>query len=501
MNHQKKWLPRIFFFTLLFSFSLTCFSAPYQPPEIPKQISPDEDIEAVAKISRGVQKIARGASSAIVFVSITKPIEDQGQLMFDPFRFFFGPDSPFSAPPGQPNANPNRQMRPRQKIMGIGSGFILDLAKGYIITNNHVVEGADEIHLRVATGKDFVGKVVGTDPNTDIAVVQIKDQNFPKDNLSQLYFGDSDAIQAGDFVLALGAPFGLEATVTFGVISATKRGPLEITKIGNFIQTDAAINPGNSGGPLLNMYGQVIGVNTAIFSQSGSYSGVGLAVPSSLVRTIATELINKGKVERGYMGAQLTDVSPEVAKELKVPEGVGGALVSHVIKGEPADKAGLRPGDIIAAVNGKSVKSASDVVNEVGLLKPNTNVALTIYRDGKKNSITVQIKSYVAQNKSAGQATSVPAVAENLGMLLEKITPELTEKFNLESKQGTVVAQVIYGSLAAQAGIRPGDAILDCNNKRVQNPGDVASCIKNSKQTLFRIERTGQYFYLTIRRD
>ena len=477
----------------LFSNAWRCSA--YEIPSAPPAKSDDPDILELQKISNGIDKIAAGASRAIVLVSTTKQIASGPPELMDPFRFFFGPDFPFSSPQGPSDQQPDNGQGMKQTVVGIGSGFFFDLDKRYILTNNHVIEGADKIHIKVAPGQTYTGKVLGSDANTDIAVIQIDDKNFSKDSLAALVLGNSDDIKSGDLVIALGAPFGLEASVTFGVISATKRGPLEIAKIGNFIQTDAAINPGNSGGPLINIYGQVIGLNTAIFSQSGTYAGVGLAVPSNLARQIAQELLNKGKVERGYLGVQITEADTDVIKDLGVPEGITGALVSNVMKDSPAAKAGVEAGDVIIAIDGKPVKSSGDIVNEIGLMKPGTTTKMTLYRGKKKQEITVKIANYnenVAQKEKAGGAEL------SFGMVLEPVSSSLAHRYNFESKVGAVVAKVDRRGAAAQAGIRPGDVILNCNDKIIDNPDDFKNCIKDKKRILLRLERSHQFFFVII---
>ncbi|NDA64023.1 MAG: hypothetical protein EBX50_18650, partial [Chitinophagia bacterium] len=264
----------------------------------------DENIVALQKISKGVSTVAKHAEKAVVFVSVYKTVRGLPPGMIDPFEFFFGN-------PGMPRRGEPKQQRREE---GLGSGFIIDLNQGYIMTNNHVVQDADEIQLKFPNGDTHEAKIVGRDPNTDIAIVQIKERSFNKNGLSQLVLGNSDDVDVGDFAVAVGAPYGLEASVSFGIISAIGRGSLSITQMGNFIQTDAAINPGNSGGPLLNATGQVIGVNTAIYSRSGGYNGIGFAVPSNLARRIAEQLIGGGKVTRGYIGVGLQPIDSELQK-------------------------------------------------------------------------------------------------------------------------------------------------------------------------------------------
>ena len=356
-----------------------------------------KDIRAMQQISRGVADIAENANKAIVFLSVYKTVQGVPPGMVDPFEFFFGPRNR-RAPQGQPPNQPSERRRG-----GVGSGFFIDLDKGYILTNNHVVASADEIQLKLANGKTYPGKIVGRDKNTDVAVVQVK-EDFPRDGLAQLPLGNSDRIKVGDFVVALGAPFGLEASLSFGVISALGRGSLDITKIGNFIQTDAAINPGNSGGPLLNMSGHVIGVNTAIYSRSGGYNGIGFAVPANMVRDVAEQLINDGFVRRGYLGVYLQPIDDELHEGLGLPNNVRGTLISKISKDGPADRAGLEPGDVITEVDGQSVKESSDVVNTVGLKKPKSRLDLKIFRDGKER----KIKVVIGEHPDDGEPTAKP---------------------------------------------------------------------------------------------
>lgn len=474
-------------------------SAGYQLPAASTDGRPSNDAD-LQKISETLSSVAERSRKALVLVSITKPVQGVPPEFMDPFRFFFGPNSPFNfEQPGPRDGRPN-QPRQRQRSLpkeqGIGSGTIVDIEKGYILTNNHVVEGADDIHVKTASGQVFAAKVVGRDPNTDIAVVQIKDKDFAN-GVTALTLGDSDAMKIGNLVLALGAPFGLETSVTFGVVSATGRGPLEIAKMGNFIQTDAAINPGNSGGPLLNMQGQVIGVNTAIYSGSGSYAGVGFAVPSNLARTIAQELINHGKIDRGYIGAQLSPLNPDIAKDLGLPLAKGGALISNVVKGGPAEKAGIQPSDVVTAIEGKEMNDSSAVVNAVGLMKPGTKAKFTVFRNGK--SIDVQITIGAYPGKSAATSESRQNEAQPFGMSLAPVSSELGLQFNFESKRGAVVIDLDETGRAARSGIEVGDVILDCNGKKIETPGDFFKLAKGLSKVLVRIERAGNYFFVTIK--
>ncbi len=326
----------------------------YKLPDAAPPVAGDSTLSTLQAISRGVAKIASDSSRGVVLVSTS--------------------------------AGRGRE--------GLGSGFIVDLAEGYVITNNHVVEGARDINLKLPNGESYAGHVVGRDEKTDVAVVQIMPRDFKRDGLSALALADSDKTGVGDLVVALGSPFGLEASVSFGVVSAVGRGNLNITELGDFIQTDAAINPGNSGGPLLNAEGQVVGMNTAIFSKSGAYNGIGFSVPSKLVREIADRLIGGDKMERGYLGVQLQELTGDVADGLHLPAAVHGGLVAEIDARGPANAAGLESGDVISEVDGQPLKNATALVNVIGLMAPGRQVKLTYYRNGDVRSTSVRLGAF-----------------------------------------------------------------------------------------------------------
>jgi serine protease Do len=472
----------------------------------------DENLQTLQRLSKGVATIAQRANQAIVFVSVYKTVEGRPFGMVDPFDFFFGPGGPGGPMdrPGQPprgGRGNGRGEPPQRREGGLGSGFFFDLDKGFILTNNHVVQDADEIQLKLANGETYEGKIVGRDKNTDIAVVQVKDKSFNKKGLAELDFGNSDNLSVGDFVVALGAPYGLEASLSFGVVSAVGRGNLDITKLGNFIQTDAAINPGNSGGPLLDMSGHVIGVNTAIYSRTGSYNGIGFAVPANLARHVGEQLINEGRVPRGYMGVALQPLDPELHKSLGLARDTTGSLVARVVKGGPGDKAGLEPGDVITAMNGKQVKTDSDVVNTIGLMKPGSKTDLTVIRNGKKRQLSVLVERWPDEMDDQGgrsgrddggkpSGKSMP-----FGMSVSKLSPPLRERFRFESETGVVIVEVKPDSSAARAGLQPGDVILQANNRPVKDPDSLLSVAKDpGARVLLRIERAGQYFFVPLRK-
>jgi len=470
----------------------TSLAAPYTLPGNGEKPLNDENIQLLQKISKGVSTVAKHAEKAVVFVSVYKTVRGLPPGMIDPFEFFFG----------NPNGGMQRRGEPRQQRReeGLGSGFIIDLSQGYIMTNNHVVQDADEIQLKFPNGDTHEAKIVGRDPNTDIAIVQVKEKSFNKSGLSQLVLGNSDTVDVGDFAVAVGAPYGLEASVSFGIISAIGRGSLSITQMGNFIQTDAAINPGNSGGPLLNASGQVIGMNTAIYSRSGGYNGIGFAVPSNLVRRIAEQLIGGGKVTRGYIGVGLQPIDSELQKSLNLPKDSGGTLVARVVDGGPADKAGIEPGDVITSVNKKSVKNESEAINAIGLMSPGTSVNITIVRNGKTREVVAKIGEYPSDDVQVAKTKSGNREDTAYGLSLQKLTPEKRQQFNLDSKQGLLVISVAEGSEGERVGLQVGDLIMAVNNKPVTDTQNFKSLIKQSgARVLLRIERAGQYFFVPVR--
>jgi serine protease Do len=445
------------------------------------------NVSALHQMSKGVSEIAERSSSAVVFVSVAKvarnPFGNGGQ--FNPFDFWF-PELKNQSPQSRKRTNPKPQKS------GIGSGFFVDLDKGYVITNNHVVEGADEISLKLANGESYDAKVVGRDQNTDIAVVQIKNKKFNRRKLSSLVLADSDELKVGEFSIALGAPFGLESSISFGVISALGRGNLKLTQLGNFIQTDSAINPGNSGGPLVNMQGKVIGVNTAIFSQAGGYNGIGFAVPSNIARRIAGQLINKGKVDRGYIGVTMQSIDEKMTSHLGLPKGQKGVMVTQVVSRGPAAKAGLKEGDVITEVGGKGISSPNELANQVGLKNPGDRVSISAYRDGKKKSFSLKIQTYpddpaqLSSNAKSGKGSG-------FGLELVPLNRSLKAKYNVSSSSGALVSNASPGSAAFRYGLREGDVIVEVrvNRKRTQvrKPSDFHNATRGNEYQFLAISK------------
>lgn len=503
---------------LILLISLLALSTPrataYTIPA-PEPAKPDENMQELQRLSRGVATIAKQANQAIVFVSVFKNLKGNPMGQVDPFEFFFGPGyrgnpddgGREQAPPPRGGGRGRNNQRPERREGGLGSGFIIDIAKGYIITNNHVVQGADEIQLKLANGQMYEGTIVGRDANTDVAVVQVKNKDYVKSGLGQLALGDSDKTVVGDFVVALGAPFGLEASLSFGVVSAMGRGNLEIAKFGNFIQTDAAINPGNSGGPLIGMTGQVVGMNTAIYSRSGAYNGIGFAVPANLVRTVAEQLIAGGHFKRGYLGVYLQPIDEELSGGLSLPAGfVGGALVKQVAKGSPAEGGGLEAGDVITEVNGVPMKDNNEIINTVGLMRPGAAVKLKVFREGKPRDIHFKLGLHpddLAENATAkdvgGTDSGAPTKGAVFGMTVSNVSKALQQKYNLETATGALVVGLDQDSAGARAGLRVGDLILKVDNKKCASADDFRRLAKGKSRVLVWLERAGEFYFQAIR--
>ncbi|KAB2836795.1 MAG: DegQ family serine endoprotease [Candidatus Brocadia sp.] len=382
------------------------------------------------------------------------PEQDQEEDQFQQFRDFFGDDFY------------DKFFRPRfpegdYKIQGLGSGVIIDSEKGYIITNNHVVEDADELKINLGDKREFDGKVIGSDPQTDVAVVKIEGKNLPSAKL-----GDSDTIRAGQWAIAIGNPFGLSQTVSIGVISATGRANVGVAAYEDMIQTDAAINPGNSGGPLVNIKGEIIGINTAIFTRSGGYQGIGFAIPINMVKIIMKDLVEKGKVTRGWLGVVIQDIDQALAKSFNVTV-TEGVLVSDIQDGSPAKEAGFERGDIVIEYDGKSIRDVNHLRNSVAQTEVNKKVKVKVLRDGKEKELTVKIGEQPADLFAAGPGESPSG--KDLGMTVQNLTKEIAKSLGVEEDSGVIVTEVQPGSPAALSEIREGDLIKEVNRKKINN--------------------------------
>jgi len=436
--------------------------------------APASFTDLVERVQQGVVNIS--TTKVVKRRPMPSPFGPQG-----PFRDFFGDDF-FERFFGQ--------LPREQKQHSLGSGFIIDPARGFILTNNHVVANADEINVRLDNGKDYEAEVVGRDSKTDLALIKTKKK---MDITASEPLGDSDKAQVGEWVMAIGNPFGLERTVTVGIISAKGRvigaGPYD-----DFLQTDAAINPGNSGGPLFNMKGEVIGINTAIVA---SGQGIGFAIPINLAKEILPQL-EKGKVIRGWLGVSIQDVTPELAKSFNLKD-TKGALVADVLKDSPAQKAGIERGDIIVSFDGKTIASAHELSRTVAGTSPNTKAKVEVIRGGKRQTVTVQVGTMPGEME---EETKV--VAAELGLSVQSLTPELAEQFDWpRGEKGLLITGVEPGSAAEDGGLRRGDLIKEMDHKPVQTVDEYRRQLKKAKQgesILFLVKRGTQTFFVTVKK-
>ena len=456
---------------------------------------PGPDVQTASAISSGdggritgsFADLVERLKPTVVNISTTKTVRGGGMRPpfggGSPFDRYFGGDDFFERFFGD---IPKREFKQRS----LGSGFIIS-ADGYIFTNNHVIERADKILVKLSDGREYKAEVIGRDAKTDLALIKIK----PRNSLPIVEIGDSEKLRVGEWVIAIGNPFGLEQTVTAGIVSAKGRvigaGPYD-----NFIQTDASINPGNSGGPLFNMEGKVIGVNTAIVAQG---QGIGFAIPSSMAKNILPDLKTKGKVTRGWMGISVQEVTEDIAKSLKLSQR-SGALISEVFKGDPADRAGLRPGDVILEVNGKNIKDTHQLLILIASFHVGEKVNVKVSRDGQEKTYQVIVderkdRPEVAIERGDGKTS--------FGMSVQDITPQIARQLGIPVSKGVIVMDVEEGSLADEVGIQPRDIILQINKVNIASMKDYQREItkpaaKNS--ILLLIKRGKTTYYVALRR-
>jgi len=447
---------------------------PALPPPSTQQVT------EARTLSRTFAQVASQLSPSVVRIGVTKGGGQQrgmrgrgNPFQGSPFERFFGDDDEGGGLGG-----------PAPKQRGLGSGVVID-KKGYILTNNHVVEDADEVKVTFADGKTVPGKVVGTDPRTDLAVVKVDGVGVTAAKL-----GDSDKLQVGEWVIAIGNPFGLDHTVTVGVLSAKNRSNLQGgNHFEDFLQTDASINPGNSGGPLVNLDGEVIGINTMI---AGIGTGIGFAVPSSMAKPITDQLINGGKVRRPYIGIHMQEMTPEMAKSLGKGAPEKGALVAQVEPGSPADKAGARAGDVIVGVNGQGIQASKDVQRAIFGRKVGEKVDVEVWRDGNKVHLAATTQEMPGEEKLArggegGGGGERNAQKAKLGLGLSSVTPMLAERLGVDPRtKGAVITSVRDGSPAQEAGLQQGDLVLEVDRRPVQTADDaVKDRIVSSVEEVF----------------
>jgi len=439
------------------------------PPVFPKELTSYREV--VKRVLPAVVSIdVRAKPASRVKSAVPRGIDPQLPPEFRKFFEDFDRQQ-FDSP--SPSPSPH---------LGFGSGFIID-PKGVILTNNHVVDGAESVEVQLSDGRKFISKDFKTDPKTDLAIIRVDS----KTDLPSVEFGDSDAMEIGDRVLAMGAPFGLTGTVTAGIISAKGRNGLNMNMYEDFLQTDAAINPGNSGGPLVNLEGKVIGINSAIKSRSGGFQGVGLAVASNLARTVSQQLLKEGKVSRGYLGVQIKDLDREVAARLGLKENTG-VVLAQVHDNSPAAKAGLKDGDIITSLGGKPVKDGRDLQRIVAVLPLNKPVDVSVVRDGKTLTVPVTIEEQPREFgssrvpvRSAPKRDGNTVNLEKLGLSITDLTPELAEQMGFKAATtGVVITQVESGSVAENAGLRRGALLVKVDKSPVTSAASAKAVLEKA---------------------
>ncbi|GAB4484042.1 MAG: DegQ family serine endoprotease [Thermodesulfovibrionales bacterium] len=452
-------------------------SLPHVAPYVPRQI---------IETSKAFSDIASSISPLVVNISTTKIVRrEAGPFFDDPFSDFFSPFRNFKTPK-------------KWKEQSLGSGVIVT-TDGFIITNNHVIEQADEIRVTLFDKRSFKAKIIGVDTKTDMAIVKIDAQGLPA-----AQWGDSDKLQVGEFVLAIGNPYGLSHTVTMGIISAVGRANVGIADYEDFIQTDAAINPGNSGGPLVNTKGELVGINTAIFSRSGGYQGIGFAVPSNMARLVMNQLMEKGKVTRGWLGVTIQELTPELAQKFGLKD-AKGALIGDLAKGSPAEKAGLKRGDVILEYNGKRVSDVGNLRNMVAQSRVGAEVQILILRGSKEYTVRVVIAELpkdMAESVPGGSADE-PSLDGLASLTVIDLSREVARQLGLhKDEKGVVVARVEPGSSAEEVDIRKGDVIQEIDRKKVEGIADynkISAGIKPGDTVLLFVNRGGRKFFVTLK--
>jgi serine protease Do len=426
--------------------------------------APASKSSEIPMVPGNFSELAENVRPGVVNIQVVKKVKNVAFGSRDFSGNPFGEDSPFGdffGPYSQGNPSPAPEQR------GVGSGFIMS-RDGYIVTNNHVVEDAEQIKVKLANGKEYDGKIVGRDPKTDLALVKIDGAS----DLHPLPLGNSDELKVGSWVVAVGSPFGLEQTVTAGIVSAKGRvigsGPYD-----NFIQTDASINPGNSGGPLINTKGEVVGINTAILAQG---KGIGFAIPVNMAKDIAPQLQEKGHVTRGWFGVSIQEMTPELAKSFGLKE-KKGALVSEVVTGSPAEKAGIQQGDVIMEFDGKAVADSQELPRMVASTPVGKSVNVKLWRNGK--ALDQQVK--VSEMEENIEVSKTASHNKTLGIAVQNLTPEMARRLRLKSETGVVVTRVESGSPAADAGIQTGDIIREVNRTPVKSVEDLVQKLDQAK--------------------
>jgi serine protease Do len=468
-------------------------SAPATAQSQPAQAVDTSQIhQLMTEISDAFERAARRVSVSVVPIYAEQVVVTQGQMNLpdDSFKDFFGQDffRRFFEAPSQPQ---------KQTVRSLGSGVIVS-KDGHILTNNHVVHGASKLTVMLGDKKSYDAKILGTDPQSDVAVIKINAENLPVATL-----GDSDKVKVGQWVIAVGNPFALMHTVTHGIISAKGRSSVGLAAYEDFIQTDAPINPGNSGGALADLDGNVVAINTAISTPSGGNVGLGFAIPINMARTIMDDLLTKGKVVRGYLGLIPQDIDDSLAKALKLPDSKG-ALISQVTPGGPADRAGIKVGDVIVEFAGKKVGDSNELRNDVAQAAPGTDVKIAILRDGRRMEVTAKL---VERPKSP---TEKPAPGESpegqtsrkLGLSVQTLTPDIAQQLGYGNDKGAVVASVDPGSPADDAGLQAGDLIKEVNRAPIATSQDFEKAIRGLRKgdsAALLVRRGAASFFLALK--
>ncbi|MGI9534096.1 MAG: DegQ family serine endoprotease [Thermodesulfobacteriota bacterium] len=436
-----------------------------------------------------LSKLVKNLSPSVVNISTTS-ISKQRPFAFgnprgnpdDPFQEFF--DKFFG-----------EDFQEREfKRKGLGSGFIIS-SDGYIITNNHVVRKADEIDIILVDEEKYRAEIIGTDPKTDLALLKIN----PDKPLIPVKIGNSSDLEIGDWVVAIGNPFGLGNTVTAGIVSAKGRS-LGLGAYDDFIQTDAAINPGNSGGPLFNFKGEVVGVNTAIIAGG---QGIGFSIPMNMANRIVNQLKTSGKVVRGWLGVHIQEISPEIQQSLNLPDD-SGALISDVAPGSPAEKAGIKRGDVVLEVNNSKIEDVDDLPKIVANFSPGTRTGIKIIRNGNIQNLNVKFEEFPDEQFADAKPTTDKKAEATLGLVVDDLTPQLKRKYRIEESNGVVVVNVLRGSLAQNAGIRVGDVLMEANKKKIKSVIDLQkelSGLKDGSTLLLLVSRANKTIYVALKYD
>ncbi len=423
-----------------------------------------ESIEILRRMGKAFASVAEKASPAVVTIKANQVVESRGELPFgqqDEFfeRFF---KRYHQRPPERKKYN-----RPIQ-----GSGFIVS-SEGYILTNNHVVEKADDITVVMSDGREYVAELIGTDADTEVAVIKIDAKD-----LHVLELADSDTLEVGEWVIAIGNPFGLSHTVTAGIVSAKGRGRIGLAEFEDFIQTDAAINRGNSGGPLINLDGKVVGINTAILGPGGNI-GIGFAIPANMAKFVYEKLIKGETIKRGILGVFIGDLDHDLAQSLGLDD-TKGVIITEVIEDTPAEKAGIERYDVVVEFNGKKVEMANDFKNRVAMLSPGTKVKLVVIRNGKKKTIKAELGDRDEQIKVANKPSEA---IKKLGLTVKNLNEEMADRLGYKDQEGVLVAGVESGSEASEEGIRPGMLIMEVDRKPVRNTDDFEKAIEKALES------------------